>query len=199
MLVISDFTLLKGELITIGVDALEHGLFDSRLPYSGWCHVEVIHGRESYSALAEALQDALAQCGGVPAKHLTDSLCACFRNRDGSYAGDYTSRYGRLCAHLGVNASRNNSGVAHENGAIEGWYRHLNHHLEQQLIQRGSRGFETEAEYPQLAADVSASFNNRYQMHGKLEIERLQLQPLLIERFTDYEPLVVRGAEQKHE
>jgi hypothetical protein len=26
---------------------LEHRLFHFRLPFSGWCHVEVIHGGES--------------------------------------------------------------------------------------------------------------------------------------------------------
>lgn len=41
---ISDFTLLKGEPITVAGMVLEHRLFHFRLPYSGWCHVEVIHG-----------------------------------------------------------------------------------------------------------------------------------------------------------
>jgi hypothetical protein len=36
----------------------------------------------------------------VPAEHRTDSLSAFFRNRDGSYAGDYTNRYRELCAAL---------------------------------------------------------------------------------------------------
>jgi hypothetical protein len=128
----------------------------------------------------------------VPAEHRTDSLSACFRNRDGSYAGDYTSRYRELCAHLGVIATRNNRGVAHENGAIEGPHRHWKHRLEQQLIQRGSRDFETEAEYRQLVAQVTATLNSRHEVAGKLEIERLHLQPLPVERFADYEPLVVR-------
>jgi hypothetical protein len=189
---ISDFTLLKGEPITIAGEVLEHRLFHFRLPFSGWCHVEVIHGGESFVALSEALQNALAACGGVPAEHRTDSLSACFRNRDGSYAGDYTSRYRELCAHLGVIATRNNRGVAHENGAIEGPHRHWKHRLEQQLIQRGSRDFATETEYRQLVAQVTATLNSRYQVQGKLEIERLHLQPLPVERFADYEPLVVR-------
>ena len=189
---ISDFTLLKGDPITISGQVLEHRLFHFRLPYSGWCHVEVIHGGESFVALAEALQNALTLCGGVPAEHRTDSLSACYRNRDGSYAGDYTSRYRELCAHLGVIASRNNRGVAHENGAIEGPHRHWKHRLDQQLIQRGSRDFDTEPEYRQLVADVTASFNSRYEVAGRLEIERLHLQPLPVERFADYEPLVVR-------
>jgi len=189
---ISDFTLLKGEPITIAGQVLEHRLFHFRLPYSGWCHVEVIHGGESFVALSEALQNALALCGGVPAEHRTDSLSACFRNRDGSYAGDYTSRYRELCAHLGVIATRNNRGVAHENGAIEGPHRHWKHRLEQQLIQRGSRDFATEADYRQLVAQVTNTLNSRYQVQGNLEIERLHLQPLPVERFADYEPLVAR-------
>jgi len=189
---ISDFTLLKGEPITVCGEVLEHRLFHFRLPYSGWCHVAVIHGGESFVALSEALQNALALCGGVPAEHRTDSLSACYRNRDGSYAGDYTSRYRELCAHLGVIATRNNRGVAHENGAIEGPHRHWKHRLEQQLIQRGSRDFSTEAEYRQLVAQVTNTLNSRYRVQGNLEIEQLHLQPLPVERFGDYEPVVAR-------
>ena len=190
---ISDFTLLKGQPITIAGVVLEHRLFHFRLPYSGWCHVEVIHGGESFVALSEALQNALALCGGVPAEHRTDSLSACFRNRDGSYAGDYTSRYRELCAHLGVIATRNNRGVAHENGAIEGPHRHWKHRLEQQLIKRGSRDFETEREYRLLVSQVTVTLNNRSDVTGKLAIEQLHLQPLPVQRFADYEPLVVRA------
>ena len=189
---ISDFTVLKGKPITIAGVVLEHRLFHFRLPYSGWCHVEVIHGGESFVALSEALQNALEACGGVPAEHRTDSLSACFRNRDGSYASDYTTRYQELCAHLGVIATRNNRGVAHENGAIEGPHRHWKHRLEQQLLQRGSRDFAAKSEYRQLVAQVTASFNSRDEVKGRLEIERLHLQPLPVQRCVDYDPLVAR-------
>jgi len=121
---ISDFTQDKGKPITIAGAVLEHRLFHFRRPYSGWCHVEVIHGGESFVALAEALQNALEACGGIPDEHRTDSLSACFRNRDGSCAGDYRSRYRELWAHLGVIATRNNRGVAHVKGAIEAPHRH---------------------------------------------------------------------------
>jgi hypothetical protein len=56
---IFDFTLLKGKTITIAGAVLEHRLFHFRMPYSDWCHVEVIHGGERFVALAEALQNAL--------------------------------------------------------------------------------------------------------------------------------------------
>ncbi len=88
---ISDFTVLKGESITIGGEMLEHLLFHFRLRYSGWCHEAVIHAGESLPALSEALQNALALCGWVPAEHRSDSLSACFRNREGSNPGGTTS------------------------------------------------------------------------------------------------------------
>ncbi len=189
---ISDFTLLKGDPITVAGVVMEHRLFHFRLPFCGWGHVEVIHGGESFVALSEAWQNALAGCGGVPAEHRTDSLSACYRNRDGSYASDFTSRYRELFAHLGVVATRNNRGVAHENGAIEGSHRHWTRRLEQQLIKRGSREFASEAEYRQLVAQVTTTLNQRPSVQQKLSIERLHLRPLPVVRFADYEPLVVR-------
>ncbi|MGB7564380.1 MAG: IS21 family transposase, partial [Prochlorococcaceae cyanobacterium] len=123
--------------------------------------MEVIHGGESFLALSEALQNALVARGGVPAEHRTDSLSACYRNCDGSYASDFTSRYRELCGHLGVVATRNNRGVAHENGAIEGPHRHWKQRLEQQLINCGSRDFSTEAEYRQLVAQITTGLNDR--------------------------------------
>jgi hypothetical protein len=189
---ISDFTVLKCQPITIAGVVLEHRLFHFRLPYSGWGHVEVIHGGESFVALSEAWQNALTLCGGVPAEHRTDSLSACYRNRDGSYASDFTSRYRELCSHLGVTATRNNRGVAHENGAIEGPNRHWKRRLEQQLIKRGSSDFATEAEYRQLVGQVNATLNQRPSVQQKLTIERLHLLPVPVVRFADYEPLVVR-------
>jgi hypothetical protein len=71
---LSDFTRLKGVTITIRHVPLEHRLFHFRLAYSGWCHVRVVLGGESYTALAEGLTEALEHLGGVPREHRTDSL-----------------------------------------------------------------------------------------------------------------------------
>ena len=49
-----DFTLLKGQPITVWGVVLEHRLIPLRLPFSGWCRVAVIHGGESFVALAKA-------------------------------------------------------------------------------------------------------------------------------------------------
>ncbi len=63
-------------------------------------------------------------CGGVLAEYPTKTLSAYFRSLDGTYPGNYTSRYREICDHLGLIATRNNCGVPHENGAIESPHRH---------------------------------------------------------------------------
>ncbi|QEY32370.1 hypothetical protein EVJ50_09225 [Synechococcus sp. RSCCF101] len=60
------------------------------------------------------------------------------------------------------------------------------------MIQRCSRDFATEAEYRQLVLQVSADLNNRPSVLQKLEIERLHLRPLPVERFADYDPVVAQ-------
>ena len=56
---LSDFTKLKDVTITIAGQVFVHLLYHFRLAFSGWCSVKVVHGGESYTALAEGLQDAL--------------------------------------------------------------------------------------------------------------------------------------------
>ena len=189
---ISDFTELSGEPITIAGEVFEHRLYHFRLPFSGWCHTELVHGGESFVALAESLQNALAACGGVPAEHRTDSLSACFRNRNGNFSSDYTSRYSELCAHLGLIATRNNKGIAHENGAIEGAHAHFKRRLRQQLIKRGNREFGSEQEYRDLVIQVQDSLNRRSGVQQKLQIEKQHLQPLPVYRYPDYEVVTPR-------
>ena len=57
---------------------LRHGnvLFGRKggLAWSGFAHARVVLGGESFTALAEGLQDALWHLGGAPREHRTDSL-----------------------------------------------------------------------------------------------------------------------------
>ena len=76
-------------------------------------------GGESYVALAEGLQNALWTLGAAPHDHRTDSLSAAFKNLDKSAQADLTDRFDALCRHYGMTPTRNNKGVAHENGSIE--------------------------------------------------------------------------------
>ena len=59
-----DFTQLKGVEMTIAGEAFPHLLFHYRLAWSGWSYAQVVQGGESFVALSEGLQNALAACGG---------------------------------------------------------------------------------------------------------------------------------------
>ena len=70
-------------------------------------------------ALVEGLQNARWMLGGVPRSTPQHSLSAAFRNLDRDAQEDLTRRYGEFVAHYGMKPTRNNPGVAHENGSIE--------------------------------------------------------------------------------
>jgi hypothetical protein len=86
---------------------------------------EIVLGGESFTALAEGLQNALWRLGGAPSEHRTDSLSAAFRNLAVDQQADLTERYEALCRHYSMRPSRNNRGEAHENGTIEAAHGHL--------------------------------------------------------------------------
>ena len=143
---LSDFTDMADLGVTVAGVALDHRLYHFRLAYSGFEHAHVILGGESFVALAEGLQNALWLLGGAPLQHRTDSLSAAFRNLDGDAQADLTARYEALCAHYGMEPTRNNPGVAHENGAVESSHGHLKRALADALLLLAS------ADLPDLAA-----------------------------------------------
>ena len=155
----SDFTDADGLGITVGGNAFKHRLYHFVLVYSRWEHVGVVLGGESYTALAENLQNALWALGGAPKNCRTDSLSAAFRNLSKDEREDITKRYAAFTQHYGMEASRNNRGEAHENGAVESHNRHLKVAIEQALILRGSRDFETVGEYRCFVDELVARRN----------------------------------------
>ena len=113
---LSDFTDATTLRITIADQPLDHRLYHFRLAFSGFEHASVVLGGESFVALAEGLQNALWTLGGVPKEHRSDSLSAAFRNLTVDAQQDLTQRYQNLMRHYDMEPSRNNTGIAHENG-----------------------------------------------------------------------------------
>jgi transposase InsO family protein len=122
---LSDFTDMGGHGVSIAGVPLDHRLYHFRLAFSGWEHAHVVLGGESFVALAEGLQNALWALGRAPLQHRSDSLSAAFRNLDREAQEDLTRRYEELVAHYRMTPTRNNPGVAHENGSIESPHGHL--------------------------------------------------------------------------
>ncbi len=186
---LSDFTDMAELGVTIAGVPLAHRLYHFRLAWSGFGHAHVVLGGESYVALAEGLQDALWALGGVPLEHRSDSLSAAFRNLDREASEDLTRRYDALCVHYGMQPSRNNPGVAHENGAIESAHGHLKKAIEDALLLRGARDFADLVAYRRFVDEVVGRRNAR--CAPRLAIERAALQDLPPARTADHEDAIV--------
>ena len=187
---LSDFTDMGDAGIAIAGAALDHRLYHFRLAYSGFEHAHVVLGGESFVALAEGLQNALWSLGGVPREHRTDSLSAAFRNLAPQACTDLTRRYDEFCRHYGMTPSRNNTGIAHENGAIEGPHGHLKRAIQDALLMRGSADFADLAAYRGFIDEIVSRRNVRNAK--RIDLERAELQPLPGQRTSDYEEVSVR-------
>ena len=190
MMGLSDFTELKGVEITINGKPFEHLIYHYRLAYSGWEYAQVIQGGESFIALSEGLQNALFASGGVPKQHRTDSLSAAYRNARGKQRKQLTEYYAELCDHYRLEPTRNNKGIAHENGAIESPHGHLKNRITQALYLRGHHNFESVAAYQAFIEASVSKLNERHQ--EKFAQEQKYLQPLPKYRTCDYELLSIK-------
>src|ERR1700730_2181561 len=127
--------------------------------------------------------------GRAPSQHRSDSLSAAFRNLDDNTRQDQTRHYEALCAHYGMQPTRNNRGVAHENGSIESPHGHLKQAIEDALLLRGSRDFDTLDAYRRFIDEIVGRRNARNAK--RLDLERSALQSLPARRTTDYEETIV--------
>jgi len=186
---LSDFTDTSVLGVTVAGVVLEHRLYHFRLAFSGFAHAHVVLGGESFVALAEGLQNALWALGGVPQEHRSDSLSAAFRNLDSASQEDLTQRYQGLMRHYEMTPSRNNPGVAHENGSIESPHGHLKKALEDALLLRGARDFDALDAYRRFVDEIIGRQNAHNRK--RIELERPHLAGLPKRRTADFEEKVV--------
>lgn len=187
---LSDFTDMGDMGVTIVGAALDHRLYHFRLAYSGFEHAHVVLGGESFIALAEGMQNALWSMGGAPREHRTDSLSAAFRNLDRDAQEDLTRRYEGLCEHYRMTPTRNNAGVAHENGSIEASHGHLKRAIKDALLMRATADFDDLAAYRGFIDEIVGRRNARNAK--RIDVERAALQDLPDRRSADYEEVTIR-------
>jgi len=180
----SDFTHATDLKVTIQGEELEHMFYHYRLVYSKWEAVSVVLGGESFSALSEGLQNALWLSGGTPETHRTDSLSAAYKNCSDKRKEEFTKDYTELCTHYQMEPTRNNKGIAHENGAIEASHGSLKNRVDQALMLRGSREFSSLEEYKQFIQEIVSRYNQR--IHKKYMEELAFLKELPERKTTDF-------------
>src|SRR5260370_410126 len=127
--------------------------------------------------------------GGARPQHRSDSVAAACRNLDDDARADLTTRYDALCAHYGMEPTRNNTGIAHENGSIESSHGHLKKTVEDGVLMRGSRDFVDLAAYRRFIDELSGRHNAKF--GARIDIERVTLQELPGRRTVDFEEAIV--------
>jgi hypothetical protein len=149
----SDFTHMDSLGVTIMGQPFDHLMYHFVLTYSNW-ETGTICFSESFESLAEGLQNALWELGGVPAMHQTDRMSAAVSNL--SKRKEFTKRYEALLRHYGIEGRKIQAGKANENGDVEQRHYRFKVALDQALMLRGSRDFATSKAY---AAFLHQLFN----------------------------------------
>lgn len=188
---LSDFTHMGDLRITVAGMSFDHLLYHFVLAFSRWEYACVVDTGESFEALSAGLQNALWQAGGCPKEHRSDSLSAAFKNL--KQEEDLTVRYAALLEHYGMQGTRNNRGLGHENGSVESSHRFLKEAINQALLLRGYRDFASREDYDVFVRDAVMRRNRRNAAAFRIEREQLaDLPPRRTTDFTEDEARVTR-------
>ena len=170
----SDFTRMGKLQVRIGGEPFDHLLYHFVLTYSNWETVTLCFS-ESFESLSAGLQNALWQLGGVPVEHRTDRLSAAVNNL--GHREEFTDRYEALLRHYGMRASHTQAGRAHENGDVEQSHHRFKRALEQELLLRGDRNFDSVEAYRTFLGEVIERRNRTRSKRLKEELERMRRLP----------------------
>src|SRR5438876_6371698 len=171
----SDFTHMDDLGVTIAGEPFAHLIYHFVLTYSN-VEAASICFSETFEALAEGIEKALWQIGGVPHQHRTDHLSAAVRQLRQPEREEWTVRYQALMAHYGMHPTWNNVSIAHENGDVEQSHHRFKEAVDQALRVRASRDFATRAAYEHFVQNL---IHKRNQTRAeKFSAEKTTLRPL---------------------
>jgi hypothetical protein len=170
----SDFTHMTDLRVTINGRPFEHLIYHFVLTYSNW-ETGTVCFAESFETLADGLQNALWELGGVPFVHRTDRLTAAIP--PGTTGAEFTQRYRALLTHYGLDGQAIQAGHGNENGDIEQRHHRFKRALDQQLMLRVSRDFTSREAYQDYLRDLFAQLNANRDAKKALEMEHLRALP----------------------
>jgi len=186
----SDFTCMNALKVTILGRPLRHLMYHFVLTYSNWEHVTLCYS-ESLEALSSGLQNALWALGKVPEKHRTDQLTAAVNQIGGPHPRDaFQSRYLAVLDHYQLTGQKIQVGSANENGDVEQSHHRFKKRLDQALMLRGSRDFESTKAYMAFVGEQIARFNAG--RRDRLAEEMAVMQPLPARRIDSVRRVQVR-------
>ena len=183
-----DFTWATELGITIEGAAFAHLLCQVVLPYSNWQWVTVCFS-ESMAALRRGVQSAVFRLGKVPLYFQTDNSTSATHDLRTGKRG-FNEEYEALMRHLGMTPRTIQVGEKHQDGDVEALNGALKRRLEQHLLLRGHRDFESRAAYEAWLIEVIEKINRcrRRKLGEDLEAMRA----VTVERLKEYREQTVR-------
>jgi hypothetical protein len=170
----SDFTHMKSLAVTIGGQSFNHLVYHWVLTYSNWESVTICFS-ESFESLSEGFQNAVGELGGVPERHRTDRMSLAVNNA--SSDKEFTERYTGLLGYYGVEMEKIQPREPNENGDAEQSHRRFKEGVEQALLLRGSRDFESREAYERFLKSLVAARNAGRRKRLDEELPRLRRLP----------------------
>ncbi|MCP4964610.1 MAG: IS21 family transposase [bacterium] len=179
----TDFTWATELEITIGGEPFAHLLCHSVLPYSNWQWATPCLS-ESMSALRRGVQEAVFRLGRRAQSHQTDNSTAATHKLASGGGRGFNEDYKALMRHLGMEPRTIAIGCKEQNGDIEAANGALKRRLEQHLLLRGSRDFESREAYEQWLQSIVEKANRPRQKRLREELEHME--PLRVERLAEF-------------
>lgn len=170
----SDWTHMGALKITIGRNSFEHLLFHFMLPYSGFETIMICES-ESFATLTKGFEQGALEIGGVASEHRTDNLTAATQKMGNDRV--FTKRWMEFLDHYQVQPSRNNPGVSHENGSVEKSHHTFKNAVDQHLMLRQSRDFNTLEHYQVFLNKIKTKRNFMRRDKIAEELETLRSLP----------------------
>ena len=152
----SDFTDMKKLEITIDGQPFPHLIYHFVLTYSNW-EAGTICFSENLESLSVGLQNALWELSGVPRIHQTDRLSSAVNNL--SEQKEFTQGYNALLKHYKLEGQKTQASHPNENGDVEQRHYRFVTAVDQELMLRGSRDFESREKYNTFLSDLFKRLN----------------------------------------
>jgi hypothetical protein len=151
-----DFTRMNSLGVTIQGVPFEHMVWHFVLTYSNWESVGICFS-ESFESFSHGVQSALWELGAAPLELRIDCMSAAVKNINNRH--DFTKRLEGLLEHYDMRGSRINPRCANENGDVEQRHNRLKKAVEQVLLLRGSRDFNSRDEYINFLREIVQRLN----------------------------------------
>lgn len=184
----TDFTNGNELSITVLGEPLRHLICHSVLPYSNWEWMTVTRSESTYG-LRRGIQSSVFVLGKVPNYSQTDNTTAATHkgpNGKRLFNDDYLA----LMRHLGMKARTIGVGEKEQNGDVEALNGALKRAINQHLLLRGSRDFQSVESYELFLQQVASKRNS---LRSKRIAEELEaMRKLSVSRLPDFEEFEVR-------